>query len=690
MSLRRPHVWIAFLSATVVLLVALVDVRRTSPGPLSSVHAREPDLAGGRDCSECHGGWTSSMTEACLDCHEGIGEQIDVRAGLHGVVGKPKAHQCALCHSEHNGEGFAIVNARSFAQAGVPDPEAFDHGIVGFEMAGRHLEIECTDCHPHATAGVLPKGERRFVGLEADCSGCHEDVHEGRYAIACVECHGQESFTTLEAPSHAKVLPLVGGHAAVDCVTCHAVDGAHSLEILGTARGQPAPRECVDCHDSPHRGEFVEGVAAVLHSTPGDTCVSCHEAEHESFREEGLSVTAEQHTLSGFPLAFPHDTQECADCHGRDAGDFAARYPGRGPEECARCHEDPHGGQFEGDPFSAAGCIACHDRERFEPHAFTAETHAVASLELTGRHVEIACEDCHTVPLGGGPRTFLGTPRRCEGCHPDVHLGAFEAVAATLPPLEPGECSRCHETAAFADVPEERFEHGRWTGFPVRGAHAQAECAICHPRAEHADEFGRRFGRVAEHFGRFEGCVTCHADPHRGGFDAPEHPREVSGRTGCERCHSEVSFRTIPAGFDHRLWTGYPLVDAHAAIACSACHARLREPDDAGRTWKRAHGEECSDCHDDPHAGQFQVNGKTACARCHSSAAPSFLAFDHERGTRFPLGEAHRGVACSACHKPWVAEGDVVAVRYRPVPRECADCHGDEELSLLRKRGKRK
>jgi hypothetical protein len=429
-------------------------------------------------------------------------------------------------------------------------------------------------------------------------------------------------------------------------------------------------------------------VASLLAATPGASCVSCHEAEHESFREEAIRLVPAHHAASGFSLEPPHHEARCGDCHPRDGGDFAARYPGRGAEECARCHEDPHGGQFAGDPFSVAGCVACHDRDRFEPHAFGVDDHARAGYVIEGRHLEVACEACHALPVGGGPRTFVGTARRCEGCHPDAHLGAFGAIAAELEPVEPGECARCHDTDAFSPVLLERFDHTRWTGFAVRGAHAQAECAICHPRAAERDEFGRTFGRVADRFGRYEGCATCHADPHRGRFDAPGLPTEVVRKTGCERCHTDTSFRSFPRGFDHRRWTGYPLVGAHGEIACSACHARLRQPDALGRTWAAANGQACSDCHADPHAGQFAVNGATDCALCHTSAKPDFLSFNHEKQSRFRLGEAHASLECSACHHPWVDDSEIVVLRYRPLPRECADCHGDEE-GLLRKKGKK-
>ena len=93
--------------------------------------------------------------------------------------------------------------------------------------------------------------------------------------------------------------------------------------------------------------------------------------------------------------------------------------------------------------------------------------------------------------------------------------------------------------------------------------------------------------------------------------------------------------------------------------------------------------------HADPHAGQFEVEGETDCARCHTDALASFLAFDHDRDARFALGEAHAGVECSACH-PAREQGGKLVVRYRPVPSECFDCHGVHEEVLLRQRPRKR
>ena len=169
--------------------------------------------------------------------------------------------------------------------------------------------------------------------------------------------------------------------------------------------------------------------------------------------------------------------------------------------------------------------------------------------------------------------------------------------------------------------------------------------------------------------------------------NGPKMPKIVNRKTGCARCHVETSFRTFPGGWDHAKWTGFVIDGAHETAGCAACHAPLDKPDEHGRTWARAKGRQCSNCHEDPHAGQFVKRGTTDCRRCHKSAS-SFLnlAFRHNLDSRFRLGPQHKHVACTQCHKK-ERIGDKEVVRYRPIPRKCTDCHGSQD-DPLRRRGR--
>jgi hypothetical protein len=432
-------------------------------------------------------------------------------------------------------------------------------------------------------------------------------------------------------------------------------------------------------------------------------CGECHAPDHTRFRDERVTVTEDQHATTGFPLVGPHalvatDSSpgpRCADCHAPDLPSFQERHPGRTANDCAACHADPHGGQFALGAFAdstltGGGCVQCHGEAAFAPHRFDDTLHATAAFVRDGAHAALDCNVCHVVPEPGAPRRFVGTPLRCEACHDDAHEGAFAARAEVLDATAAGACAHCHGTTTFDAV--EAFAHGAFTGFELAGAHAESDCESCHAPAPERDALGRRFGRVHSHFPHIGepaapfDCARCHADPHGGSFAA-----------ACATCHVESSFRALPHGFDHGVATGFPLEGAHAAASCSACHDPLPFPTAEGRTAGPAAGTRCSDCHADPHGGQFHrvdttfPGGGTDCSRCHTPD-PGFppSSFDHGWDTVFPLDGSHADVACAACHRPerMLVDGrELELVRYRPLGRECVDCHG-EQAGALRRRGK--
>ncbi|MFN3243802.1 MAG: cytochrome c3 family protein [Planctomycetota bacterium] len=679
MNLKARSIVVGVVSAVLVLTLTMAAAERQSPGPISTVHGRLAELDGGASCSSCHGGWFGDMRASCIECHEEIAAQLEHGNGLHGVLGKEAAHQCATCHSEHHGETFQQVNRLAFAQAGVPDPEAFDHRMIGFDLSGAHDQLKCDACHEHAYAEVLPENQQRFLGLQRDCGSCHANPHGGRMQMTCVTCHTQSDFTQRFVSKHDRWLRLEGAHGGVDCRSCHQAGSAHALEALRP--GELSARGCADCHESPHVAAFVAGNGG---------CASCHQQEFEHFDDDRLALTAEQHAHSGFALGAPHDRLACTACHDA-AGTFAERHPGRAPTDCRACHQDPHGGQFDGSPLAEQDCVSCHERTHFAPHRFDEAMHARTALPLDGRHAEQRCEACHEVRPPDSVRQFRGTPSRCESCHGDAHDDAFAAHRQRLAAHPRGACAQCHDTDAWTSLDHARFDHADWTGFGLDGAHAQIECTDCHARTDTPDALGRRFGRIPEHDGTDAAgdCARCHGDPHEGIFAREGAPQQIDGRGGCLRCHDTASFRALPHGFDHKAFAGFELTGKHGKLDCSACHQALDEATSTGRTWGKAKGRACADCHQDPHVGQFARFGKTDCHRCHKSANTfATLSFRHNLDSRFRLGEQHRKVACSLCHKPETKDGHTF-VRYKPLPTKCVDCHGREEGGAPKRRRRR-
>ena len=770
MKLVHPRLLLGAASLGAVLFIAWVELDRTSPGPLSRTHAQLPALDAPDGCDDCHGSLGESMAQACGECHPDVIEDVAEGGGLHGQVDAAFANACARCHPEHRGPDFSPAGPRSFALAGIDEPDRYDHQGLDFTLEGRHLELECAACHPLANAELTVEGQHRFQGLSKACSSCHEDVHQGQITRECAACHGQaQPFPEVVAFAHQESIALGGAHAQASCRECHARDTEHSVERLSGSDTPPPSRTCSACHTSPHDARFLGEVAARTDRIiGGDDCAPCHADDHLSFPGPEVAMPRELHAASVFPLDPPHDVAACEDCHpmpeGQPAERFAARFPGRDPLQCAACHADPHAGQFADGPFGEEGCLGCHAPLAFVPSAFGGEHHARTSFPLQDSHRAVGCDRCHVPSLDPSPeaRRFADAPTACAACHEDAHrgtlvglehadsaceechtptvfsdvvptrfahgthtsfplLGAHAAAAceACHPAAEEvgiegrtfgfaadvfgtpvtacatchsdphgprfadrsgalaaSDCAPCHTPDTFRATTPETFEHGRWTGFPLDGAHAEAECAACHAASPTPDEHGRTFGRAEAQFGTpVTSCATCHTNVHGDVFNRGSISLSSKVRDGCARCHDTTSFGAARrVDFDHAPWTGFPLDGAHAKVECAGCHAPLEVPAPNGRTTRPAAGTDCAACHEDPHVGQFVRDGRTACDRCHP--VDGTLEFDHAADSRFPLDERHASLACAACHVPWpLADGRKV-VRYRPLGLTCVDCHG--------------
>lgn len=268
------------------------------------------------------------------------------------------------------------------------------------------------------------------------------------------------------------------------------------------------------------------------------------------------------------------------------------------------------------------------------------------------------CLDCHRplrqrIAAGEGLHA-RPDHRRCESCHIEHHGREFDLIFW-------GEAGR------------DAFDH-RLAGWPLQGAHARAACRDCH-RPEHVADPGLRAAGVdlsRTFLGLSTACTSCHEDEHRGQF----------ADRSCTDCHGIESWRPAP-GFDHAE-TAFPLAGEHAGVACAGCHREARDPA-SGETFRRFAGLEfgaCSDCHADPHRGQFAGR---ACSSCHSVEGWDLVrGFDHDR-TRFPLTGRHRQTACGECHpRRRDPETGRTSRRFRGLEfGACSDCHADPHRGRL-------
>lgn len=621
--------------AALLALVGWVAYREPMPGALAGAHADVPGLRGLANCDACHR--ADGFIAGCLSCHAAIASQIERGAGYHGAKAREGQHDCVQCHSEHHGADFPLVNVASWEGR---DPARFDHEHVAFRLEGAHAALACPACHrpefagdrwPAARGADAPR-ETSFLGLTQSCVGCHADVHGPATHGRCTECHDQCSF----APSrfdHGTVFPLHGAHARATCEACHGAWREASKTDGATALGTPSipfdrvrGRTCAACHDSPH-GHANE-------ASYGTTCERCHGAE----RFAPHRFAAAQH-VARFPLRGAHARVACAACHRRDHPDLATT----APDDCQACHANPHRPGGSAVPIPAdRRCADCHHEASWSLARDVMAIHERAGFSLDGAHAGTACRACHqpnrALPSNAG--------RRCDACHTSPHSTDFGTA-----------CTSCHRLAdrTWTTPARDRFDapaHAR-TGFALDRPHAGLACTACHD----ADApYARRFpGRSAT------SCATCHADPHRGQFR--------SRKGGCRACHAPDRF--LPTTFsaaDHR---SFPLTGQHAAVACIRCHQR----DAAGVRRFAGTPRTCRSCHTDPHGGQLTTSNPD-CTRCHTSTDSWRAdAFDHDTHSRYRLEGVHRTLACRACHVARKAADGTETIHYRPLGRQCKDCH---------------
>lgn len=135
---------------------------------------------------------------------------------------------------------------------GVDRLSDFDHENI-FPLAGRHAELDCSDCHQ----------DKAFRRTPAECGSCHTEpeIHMGFFGSKCQYCHTDEAW--LPAFLHMHAFPLDHGQESdAACTTCHT--------------GTYTEYTCYACHD--HQA------AAILESHTGfgitamelPPCASCH------------------------------------------------------------------------------------------------------------------------------------------------------------------------------------------------------------------------------------------------------------------------------------------------------------------------------------------------------------------------------------------------------------------------------
>jgi hypothetical protein len=127
----------------------------------------------------------------------------------------------------------------------------FDHSKSAFPLDGKHLTLQCAQCHEK---GV-------FKGTQTACSACHKQpaTHVGAFFTGtCTDCHTTAGWKPANLKNHP--FPLDHGGTLSECAVCHPTNyatytcyGCHEHTEAGT-RAQHAEegitdlRDCVKCH----------------------------------------------------------------------------------------------------------------------------------------------------------------------------------------------------------------------------------------------------------------------------------------------------------------------------------------------------------------------------------------------------------------------------------------------------------
>lgn len=435
--------------------------------------------------------------------------------------------------------------------------------------------------------------------------------------------------------------------------------------FIGNCRKCHAPKGmtagCLSCHSeiraqlAEHKGYHGKTIAAKVQN-----CAACH-SDHNGkdfamvnkVSWGGEEPTTFAHSQSTFTLTFAHAKLPCADCHIKKAPGFSLpRYPKVKnhrsflglSQACASCHKDPHAGARGSD------CSFCHTQDKFKPaRKFDHDKY----FPLRDAHAKVTCEKCHKQrdkAQASGKMFGAVAGNSCRACHATPHKTDWRA-----------DCGTCHTNRAVPwATARERMTKSlhQATGFRLEKPHEKTACRACHdPAKPYAERHPSGPKARAQ-----KDCAACHKDPHAGQFP---------GR-GCLACHADNAFK--PSRLTAKSHTtAFPLTGGHAKAACAACHIRDAS---LGAVRYAGNRKDCAFCHKDAHAGQFRVEGKTTCEKCHRDASSwKKTVFNHNTMSAYKLSAAHAKVACKECHPEAVTLSGRHVTLYKPLKHACEDCH---------------
>ncbi|MBI1860952.1 MAG: hypothetical protein HYR96_08545 [Deltaproteobacteria bacterium] len=513
-------------------------------------------------CAECHKQenkekemkhftWKGLKSD-CLSCHKDFH-----RFGHHQSKKLGNLEKCLDCHTEHSWK----------------ETHSFNHSVdTRFPVDGKHVGLNCTDCHLPGSkkSGVQSgaNGQYFWSILEKDnCAGCHKTPHTepSFQAKRCNECHSTQGWQVFQKDGKkfdhdTTRFQLKGRHTAIACSACHVLGKKEIFKFPHEAKGF-----CVDCHKSPHKGQFDPKIA-------DKACADCHNQTHFSDRVKF------DHAESGFPLKGGHEKVKCSECHKSTEEVFEGRtphakskflFPEMKDKDCATCHKDFHGGQL--DTIKGPVCSSCHTDISWKRVIF--DHNKQSRFAITGKHMGVKCSECHKTIAGPQHVLFKPISTECTTCHKDPHQGHFGVG-----------CQECHMDQGW------KLTKDFHKNFSLSGVHFSLQCQECH-------KDNRRLSGMSLQ------CQFCHQkdDTHQGTL--PQ----------CGECHKQQFWENTD--FKHSL-SRFPLRGAHRGLECAACH---------GNGVYQGTSTDCKSCHlSDAFTSSFHPNpipSFTDCKSCHNQFA---------------------------------------------------------------------
>lgn len=471
---------------------------REAPSECNACHRKDDVHKGslGPKCADCHteNNWKEAKFDHSKTRFALEGKHVDTKCGdchRNKADYKDTPRTCVGCHRKDDDgakghKGQFGEKCESCHNAKAWKPATFNHDIdTKYVLRGKHRNAKCGDCH----TGPLYK-----TRTATDCFSCHkkDDKHEGSLGKDCGACHTERDWKEKAKFDHDKTdFPLKGKHDEIKCDACH------KSKLF-----KEAPKTCIGCHKKDDKHE----------ATLGEACGDCH-GERDWKTTKGRF----DHDKTKFQLRNAHAAPKvkCDACH-KDLKSFR-----KTATECVACHlkDDKHEAQL------GRQCESCHTDRDWKVPGYD---HNKTRYPLLGKHMKVACKDCHATPR------YRDAPRDCYACHKkeDKHKLVFGTT-----------CDSCHNARGWVIWD---FDHDKRSRYRLEGKHRKVACEACHVKPAPA---GKGFAPLPSD------CLSCHRkdDVHDGSFGMR-----------CEQCHvaddwKKVSTRGLRSSAppDRSRWLGW-------------------------------------------------------------------------------------------------------------------------------------